>query len=241
MHILATRLPLFPIWPAMVDLDGIQVPLRELPLEAGVRRRLMRGSYETAERGLIEQYIREGDQVLELGASMGIVSTSLSRKIGRQGRLVCVEANLQLRVPFNRVTSLNGVEADWIHALSCPIWREEVPAEVSGKLFATGNSSLSGHATSAGDKNAVPVPWKTALNICEESGLEPTALVADIEGAEAIWQDFAPNFPQSLRTIIIELHPRRIGSGCSGKVIQAALDEGFRIGGVDQTVFAFVR
>ena len=63
----------------------------------------------------------------------------------------------------------------------------------------------------------------------------------DIEGTEAVWAEYPPNFPDSIRLVIAELHPRLIGSGVAGRAVQAILDEGYIVAGLSGTVFAFQR
>jgi FkbM family methyltransferase len=224
----------------VVQLDGVQVPLRTLPLDPRTRRRLMRGSYEPSERDLVKQFVQSGDQILELGASVGIVSCFLSKQAGKSGRLVCVEADVRLKEPFQRQLGLNGIDADWINALCCPIWRNAVPETIARQTFQCSDKTLSGRATTAASASGGP-PWLTAAKICEQTGLAPTVLVVDIEGSEAVWVEHAPRIPATVRAIIAEFHPRLTGSRIAGQATQAILDEGFCVAGMHQTVLAFTR
>ena len=241
MNLFPSRIPFFPIWPAWVELDGIKVPLRKLPLDARTRRRLMRGSYEPAERDLVEAFIRPGDHILELGPSVGIVSCFLARRAGPQGRLVCVEADARLKRPFEEQMAANGVEAEWVNALCCPLWQETVPASAAMQAFQPGARSLSGRAVIRGAPDSSGPVWMTAQALCQRSQLAPSALVADIEGAEAIWAEHAPMLPHSVHTVIAEFHPKISGSRMAGQAIQAIVDEGFSIVGLRQSVVAFKR
>jgi hypothetical protein len=241
MNLFKTRLPLFPIWPEVVSLDGMQVPVKSSPLDPKTRRRLMRGLYETSERDLIQQFIRPGDQILELGASVGIVSSFLAKRAGPTGRLVSVEADGRLEHPFRKQLALNGLAAGWVHALACPIWSEAVPDATARQSFARSERTLSGRAAAA-VANAEPGPvWLTAGAVCRQQKLAPTALVVDIEGSESVWVEHRPQFPPSLRTIIAEFHPHLIGSRIAGAAIQRLLEEGFAVAGLHSTVLALER
>ena len=116
-----TRIPFFPVWPERVDLDGVAVLLRDTPLIARSWRRLLRGHYETAERELVKCFIRPGDQVLELGASIGVVTCFIARATTPSGRVVCVEADERLQPSFKRQLEANHLRAEWVCALGCPL------------------------------------------------------------------------------------------------------------------------
>ena len=88
-----SKIPLFPIWPGQIEIDGVQIPVKTSPLSPQMRRRLMKGLYETAERELVHAFIRPGDHILEIGASIGILTCFLSQKAGNQARIVSVEPN----------------------------------------------------------------------------------------------------------------------------------------------------
>ena len=103
-----TRLPLFPVWPETANLEGILVPIRDSPFPPGLRRHILRGGYEMAERTLVQEFVRPGDQVLEIGASSGILSSFLWREVGESGRVVSVEGNPTLRKWFQKQQGLNG-------------------------------------------------------------------------------------------------------------------------------------
>jgi len=230
----------FSRWPEQVELDGVKIPLKNSPFDPKTRRRLMRGSYETAERELVQQYIKPGDQVLELGASAGVVTCFLSRQIGANGRLVCVEANVRLKAPFEVQLGLNGARAVWINALCCPLWQDQVPARIAEQSFQASEQTLSGRAV-AGPASGQSAPWLTALAICQQTQLEPSALVVDIEGAEAVWSEFPANLPASVRLIIAEFHPHLIGSRVAGQSVQAVLEEKFIVSALRGNVIAFTR
>jgi FkbM family methyltransferase len=237
---LLTKIPLFPLWPKEIELDGIKIPVRNSPLIPQMRRHLMKGRYEAAERELATVFIRPGDQVLEIGASIGIVTSFLARSSGRTGRVVSVEPNLKLREAFERQLSLNGLRVELIHALCCPLWKQPVPEPVASQRYRAARSSLSGRTTKSGEVG-IEVPWTTADEVCRKTSLEPTALVADIEGTEAVWAEYPPHFPDSLRTIIVELHAHLIGAGVAGRVAQTVITNGFRVAGFRNNVFAFQR
>ena len=199
----------------------------------------MRGGYERAERKLLAALIRQGDRVIELGASMGIVSTLLAKKVGPSGRVVSAEPNRALKPHFERQLAANGEKVDLLALLGCPLWEGPVPEEIAMQRFSAVADSLSGRAAGEGGE---PLPWVTLKELAERAGMpEPTALVMDVEGGEQVWCDHAPGFPSSLRTIIVEVHPHLIGEVKAATCIQALVREGFELAAFAGTVFGLTR
>lgn len=183
--------------PKQIFLDGITVALASLPLPRPVKRRILGGGYESHERVLIKQALKTGDRVLELGASLGIVSSLILRLIGRSGRLVAVEADSGLHDSFRRQLGANGFGCKLVHALCCPIWTNRVPGHIARSVFQQFTSTLSGKAVSS-DKRSCS-PWKTAGTICGELYLDANVMVCDIERAESVWAESDSPFPDCLK------------------------------------------
>lgn len=227
------------LWPEFAELDGVKVPIRGSFLAPKMRRHLMRGGYERAERKILARLVKEGDIVIELGASLGIVTTLLKKKIGSGGAVIAVEANQRLAPHFHKQLQVNGLKADLVHALGCPVWDGEIPESVRSQGFSSMASSLSGRAEGPGGDD---VPWMTFKRIAEQVGIgAPTVLMIDVEGSEDIWCERQPDFPESVRTVIVEIHPHLIGEIKAGECVQALIREGFRIAAISGTVFGLVR
>ncbi|HSG28674.1 MAG TPA: FkbM family methyltransferase [Candidatus Krumholzibacterium sp.] len=205
-----------------------------------MRRRLFRGLYETAERDLVKRFVRPGDSILEIGASIGILTCFLAKSAGEQGRIVCVEPNVALKPHFDRQLRLNGITAELVNVLCCPLWGEAVPSEFASQTFQPSPDSLSGRMGSASG-NGIAVPWKTASAICMERNLEPSVVIVDVEGTEKVWTRCPPGFPPSVRAVIVEFHPKITGPDVAGGAIQAIVNSGFAITGMAGTVMAFQR
>jgi hypothetical protein len=239
-----TRLPFLAAWPKTVFLEGISVPIRESPFPSRLRRHLMNGGYETAERRLVQEFVSEGDQVLELGASAGVVTSFLWRQVGRSGRVVSVEGNSRLKPWFEAQQAINGFLGEWIETLCYPTWEARIPPEIDQVGFSLSSNPLGSAADRGSDGHGgvgSKPGWQTARQICDATGLEPTVLVADIEGSEGVWAEISPGIPSSVSKAIVEFHPDLIGSVRTGQCIQALINEGFVITGMAETVLAFER
>ncbi len=240
-----TRLPLCPVWPEFVSLEGIRVPIRHSPFPPRLRRHLMRGGYERDERRLVQEFVQAGDEVLEVGASSGVVTSFLWRQVGRGGRVVSVEGNGALKLFFDDVLRANGFAGEWIEAIAYHIWATEVPEAFRARGFTPSHNPLgstlsSGETAPPGGSSSGPEVL-TLRQIAEGTALRPTVLIADIEGTEGVWCETAPALPESVKTVILEVHPQIIGVASAGATVQALLDEGYRMAGVSGAVFALRR
>ncbi len=221
-------------------IDGLSFPLSGLPIPYRKRRHLIRGDYETPERALVQRFVEPGMAVLELGASLGILSTFIARRIGPEGKLLSVEADPSLRRFWERNLSHNGLKGRCVHALACPIWQDAVPARFLATAFRPCDNKLSGRVADVGD-GAGADSWKTIRGICTEEDFHPDALVVDIEGTETAWLDEPIGIPPAIRLIIAEFHPQYTGPDQAARCVQALLDEGFRLVGFQNHAMAVAR
>ncbi len=221
------------------QVDGLNFNLRGMPMPLKKRRHLRRGDYEMPERILISKFIQPGMNVLEVGASLGIISTVIARQIGPSGSLLSVEADASLQPFWNRNLSDNGFTGRCVNALVSPTWGDQVPASLTAKTFRLSEDKLSGRFESSGE--GVQIPWKTARMLCDENNFTPTAFVVDIEGSETVWSEGPVNMPKSITTVVVEFHPQYTGPEMAANCVQAILDDGFRLGGYINNVFAFCR
>jgi FkbM family methyltransferase len=181
-------------------LFGVEVPLRLVPSQL-VLRQLDAGSYEAKEARFIQAYLPTGSVVLELGASLGVISSVIH---GRwPSRLVSYEAVPRLADIARQTVAHNHPEAPW-ELVSCAIAAEGV-AEVS---FNWSPEYTQGGAVAAGSApSLIRVPAVSLAGAVARHRLPATAwLVMDIEGME--WE-LARHQAEALRHfegIIVECH-----------------------------------
>lgn len=235
-----TRLPSNKAWPDWSELEGIRVPVRQSPFPPALRRHIMRGGYERPERNLIQRFVNSGDKVLELGASSGVITSFLHRQVGPTGRVVSVEADPRLQPYFERTLAYNGFSGEWVHALCYPDWSPEPPDFFQNQRFREDENPLGGKMTDA-TGNDIEVPVLTAAEICAFADFTPNTLVMDIEGAEISWLKSPPQIPESIRTLVIELHPDLVGARKAGECLQTLVALEFGVRAFDGSVFALSR
>ncbi len=162
-----------------VGIHGIVVPLALVPYEQAVKE-LDRGTYEDAEADLIARHFQPGWTVIELGASLGIISAVVGRT--NPARLVCVEAMPELAAVVRGMLARNCPQVPH-EVIACAI----APTDGVISFASGGDDTFTGRvANSATVAGVVQVPARRLSTILAEAKLDgPFHLVCDIEGMEA--------------------------------------------------------
>jgi FkbM family methyltransferase len=168
-----------------------------------VNAALFWGIYESAEIRFVRQFIDGTLDVVELGSSLGAVSSEIGRRLGPERRLVCVEANASLIDVLRRNLAANVAHLQplVVYGAISHDGRREVEFEI-------GKSNLSSHLGAA-DGRSQRVPAHTLGEVVARADLGDFALVSDIEGAEAALFEHEAETLQRCRLLIIELHSVR--------------------------------
>jgi FkbM family methyltransferase len=186
-------------------LFGIEVPLRLVPSKV-ILGQLDACSYEAKEARYIRAYLPAGAQVLELGASLGIVSSIILGR--RPARLVSYEAVGSLADVARQVVAHNHPSAPW-ELVHCAIADEGV-SEVAFDW--SPEYTQGGSVARAGGPARLRVPAASLAAVIARHGLPDSAwLVMDIEGME--WE-LARRQAAALRHfagIIVECHDVKDG------------------------------
>jgi len=162
------------------------------------------GLYESAEQRFIRRWLRPDLDVIELGSSIGVVSSVISQVIEPGRRMICVEANPNVIPILKRNLDLNA------HGRRLDIVNAAIDYESGSKqatLYfgeSTVSSTITGTANQSGPSTTVPTT--TLGGIADDLGIGEYALVADIEGSEVgmIARDAAAL--QRCQQLVIELH-----------------------------------
>ncbi|PRY95308.1 FkbM family methyltransferase [Hasllibacter halocynthiae] len=198
-----------------VECRGVRFPREDGLPDGETLRALRRGTYERKEADAAHRLLRRPDRVLEIGAGIGFMST-FAAKVCRVEAAHCYEANPALIPYIRRVHEANGVEgrATAHNALLAP------DGEAAGGARFYIREAFVASSMDPGPPGIVreeTVPLKGMSEAFAEA--EPTALICDIEGAEA---DLVPRMPlEGLRLAILELHPQWIGKDGVAAVFDA--------------------
>lgn len=167
---------------------------------------------------LLETLLHPGQTAYDLGANMGLYSLPMARRVGREGKLYCIEAN-PLCVPFLRANlAANKLDQAEIVPIAVLDRRETVRFKLS---YGSSNVGMTEAAGFYGHKigHEIHVQAMAFDDLVTELELRPPDfLKIDIEGAEGrALQGMHQTLEQHHPLMIIELH----GQGHA----RAALDE----------------
>lgn len=186
-------------------LFGVEVPLALVPSRI-ILGQLDACSYEAKEARFIRAYLPPGAEVLELGASLGIVSSTILGR--RPARLVSYEAVGPLAAVARQVVAHNHPAAPWelVHCAVADEGVSEVAFDWSPE-YTQGGSVARSEGTAR-----LRVPAASLAAVIARHGFPETAwLVMDIEGME--WE-LARRQAAALRHfagIIVECHDVKDG------------------------------
>ena len=206
---------------------GVRFPVRLAP-SAAVIAHLDAQRYERAEALLVRRHLPPGAMVLELGGSLGVISSVILSR--RPGRLVSYEAVPAFAAVAREVVGLNHPGADYVCVNEAigPVGVAEVSFHWSPGHSLAGSAGTA--ATAGLDRLRVPaVDLATAAG---RHGLGPGAwLVADIEGMEFELLENQPDAFALFDGVIMECHGgEQAGKFRDQREVEALLTRlGFRL------------
>jgi FkbM family methyltransferase len=163
------------------------------------------GAYETLERYAVAKHLPRDRPVVELGASIGVVSCLTNKLLHRSIVHVCVEANPALLPVLEAHRARNGCSFEIVHgAIAYGVDRIDF-----GIAESTAAGSLS---TTADTVGTVSVPATSLKEVLRNAGIERCSLVCDIEGAEeALVRHDADVLRERVDTLVVEVHRLYLG------------------------------
>ena len=233
------------VWPKCVFIDGARITIRNAPYSFGVKRVLKLGEYEFEERRLLANILHPGDVVVEMGGSIGILTAIIAAKVGTSGFVVSVEASAKL-TEYSRTWLEAGNNVKVLVGCGFPVWDLKHPIAIQN--FEQKWGSMSGRVTfstapvaTTNERNQPGLPVYDLRTLSAFAKQPPVTLVVDIEGSESIMCSQKPEFPQSLRNLLIELHPGMYGEDAKTEIIRRIEEEGFKQLATEGNVFLFTR
>ena len=225
--ILRTFIPKF-LFPKFVILNGAKIDVRNSGYTFGVKLAICRNTYEINERILLEEALNTGDHVLEMGASVGIVSRVILSMIGSAGVLKSIEASESVFKTTNRAMS-NLTNFQLIHGLGFPVSKIN-KEKYSRRSFNFDRSTLGGHLDFESEiddlENSIPIYDISSLT---DESFNPSVLVLDIEGSEIVLLDLELTIPNSIINIIIELHEFIYGPKLKNEIIERLVSLNYEV------------
>lgn len=151
------------------------------------REILLSGEWEPFVTRIIEGVLRPGDHAVDAGANIGCHTLTMSRCVGRTGRVLAIEPNAKVVGALRKNLRLNGIENVKVAtvAVSDAPGRATLrtPAEADELASNQGLSSLEALDTPA---ECTDVEVSTIDELVERDSMRPIALVKiDVQGFDA--------------------------------------------------------
>jgi FkbM family methyltransferase len=216
--VLATRRSWF--WGLLFDLLGGVYRIHDLKITIprsltarSFRSQFFWHLYESDERRLIDQFVREQDRVLELGGCLGVISCLTNRKLVDPRSHVVVEANGKLISCLTENRKSNRCGFHIVHGM--------ISRSSTGRFYIH-DEILDGSGVERTDAGvpvvSVNVPVYTIDQIESEYGMRFNVVIMDIEGGELSFIEENTEFLRRIDLLIVELHRPVIGQGVARAV-----------------------
>ena len=201
------------------ELNGVRLMVPDAMLNPRIAAKLQSGDYEGQEAHAVQQRLRAGQRVLELGSGLGYIS-ALAAGITGAGNVITVEANPTMLPVIRGNLARNGFdEVEVIHGAVTGM--EEAVAEVH---FEQKSSFWAARLADEGsDPAAVVVVPMLRLNDLL-ARYRPHVVIMDIEGAEA--HLFERAWPRHVKAVMMELHPRQYPDTVIKKIVDCMSESG---------------
>ena len=181
-----------------------------------VKASIFWGFYEGAEMRFVRKYLPKNLDVVELGGSIGVISSLIGKTMGPGKRLHVVEADDKL-IPSIRINvSLNNPDVDFgvIHgAISYTHSGAETTTRFYSSEHNTGGNKYGSH-NGAKEQFAIDVPVLSLSEVLIRQGVDRFSLVSDIEGAEAEILNHDSGSLAKCDFMVIELHDTESEGHC---------------------------
>lgn len=220
------------VWfPKTFRLNGIT--LRLANLSRTLRYYIISGRYENEEQRLCSKYLTPQDSVIEVGSSIGFISLYCKKHLHVKN-ILSVEPNPAAFEELKYNFSINN----------------EVPLLLEACLTASDGECVIYHnddlwettllkAKQSTNHKQVKVRGISLSTLCKEASFIPTTVILDIEGAEE-QIDFT-QLPESVKKIIIEIHPGLTGYPNSFFVLNRLMNLGFGVVARISNCYALIR
>ena len=177
-----------------------------------------------------------------MGGSIGVLTALLQNMVGEKGFVVSIEASSNLS-DYTK-SWLENDNTKIIHGYAFPVNKLEQLINVSN--FDESGPSLGGTVKYEIRQQKYDTDDNSNIiydinKVCCQFQIVPSVLMIDIEASERILLLQKPNFPRSVRSIIIELHPNLYPISDQDLIIQSIIDDGFIIKRQVSTSYLFSR
>lgn len=220
----------------VVRSHGLRIDTRSPEIASATRAALFFRTYESAELRLL-QHLAPTMNVVDLGASLGVVSSAAASRMPKGASITCVEANASVLAlaELNVRTNAPQVNVWPIHGAVDYSTEEGAPV-----TFARGRLHVASSKSDQASDDGFTAP---AVRLSSVAPQEPFTLIMDIEGAEAgLLHDEAETLSRCTQ-MLVELHRTRHEDRMLEvpDLLRLAISRGFRVAASYGNSFVLVR
>ena len=177
-----------------IDVNGVRVPPKNKAL-------LFWGLYESSEYRYVRDYLLPDLPTIELGSSIGAISSQIAKRLRTNTLLICVEGNPRVQSVLQRNLAANASH------LSTQVVNAVVAYGRKQIAFGLSDDNLSSYIDrEQSDVVEVQIPTVQLAELVKSLPEPRYQLVADIEGAEAAILVHDAESLLNCQRVIIELH-----------------------------------
>ncbi len=157
---------------------GIRIYTRSSAVPYKNKAAMVFGVYESAERRFIQKYLNPQLRTIELGSSLGGVTSHIARRMNTDRQLLCIEANPKMLFCLrqNLIQNASHLRTTLVHGAI------HYGADVA--MFNVADNPLDSGVCSLGAENSISVPAFRLSVLVDQLGEDSYQLISDIEGAE---------------------------------------------------------
>jgi FkbM family methyltransferase len=185
----------------VIPFHGMPIDVGGAGIPAANKAALWWGMYESAEYRLIKEFLRPDLPVIELGSSIGAISSVIAQQLDRGQCLTCVEANPFL-IPLlqrNLHRHAGHLTVNLVHAA--------VSYDSDVVRFGVSSNNLTSSIPAGTQAETAAVNAVTMAALVAGKAGTPFQIVADIEGAEAAVYLHDAGSLIRCEVMVVELHP----------------------------------
>jgi FkbM family methyltransferase len=213
-----------------VELHGVTLGMTGISV--AMQEALSQGRYEQVEVQLCRDVLSPSDTVVEIGSAIGFLGIFAMKHLGVV-EYRSIEANSQTAELLAANYVRNGLVADVVVAAL---------AAADGPVALSVGADFWTNTTVRPDEQTSPSMWVrgcTLATLLADVPFEPSTLIVDVEGAETCLN--GNRLPESVKKLIIELHPALIGAPAAFEVLKQLMNQGFYVRATLDTTYVLCR
>ena len=222
----------------IVHVDGLRFNVDHPAITRGVKALFVLNRYETPEREALRTCIDPTLPVIELGASIGVISCLTNKKLLHPLKHVVVEANPDLIPLLESNRERNGC---CFTVLNAAVFysAEEVEFLISDSILASSATRMDGRFRISRRER---IPTISLQNILDKFGFTECTLICDIECGEVelVHQEIE-TIKKHVSTILMEIHNTTLDQQTVDSVVRTLNVAGFTLAHRIRKTYIFTR